>query len=881
MGHYNIFHHCLARLLSSSRCLSTLIPEQSTPTKNIKTFSHIFQQCSDGRALNPGKEAHARMIISGFKPTVFVTNCLIQVYVKCCSLDYAAKVFDGMSEAVRDAVSWNTMIFGYFGCGKMELAQSFFDNMPLRDVVSWNSMISGYLQNSAHQKFVDVLVQMRSKGVAFDRNTFAIVLKACFIMEDFGLGPQIHSLVVKTGFDIDVVTGSALLDMYAKCKKLDCSVQVFSELPEKNWVCWSALIAGCVQNDELVEGLEMFKKMQNAAIGVSQSIYASIFRSCAGLCAYSLGTQLHGHALKAGFGYDVIVGTATLDMYAKCDNMTDARKLFNSLPNHNLQSFNATIVGYVRNGQGSEALWLFLLLMRSDLGFDEISLSGAIGACAEIKGHFEGIQLHGLAVKSNMSSNLCIFNAILDMYGKCRDLNKASFIFNEMVIRDAVSWNAIIAAHEQNENKDATLQLFVSMLNSRMEPDQFTYGSVLKACAGQQALDHGMEIHSRIIKSRMGMDSFVGGALVDMYCKCGMMEEAEKIHYRADEQTMTSWNSIISGFSQQNQSEDAQRFFSQMLEMGVMPDNFTYATVLDSCANLATGGLGMQIHAQIIKEEMQSDAYICSTLVDMYSKCGHMQDSRLMFEKAPKQDPVTWNAMICAYAYHGLGEDALEVFEKMQLQNVKPTRATFVSVLRACAHMGHVEQGLHYFHKMQRGYGLSPQLEHYSCMVDIIGRSGQISEALKLIQEMPFEADAVIWRTLLSICKLHGDVEVAEKATKSILQLDPEDSSAYVLLSNIYADSGMWDEMSKMRRTMKCYKLKKEPGCSWIEVKDGVHPFLVGDKAHPRCEEIYENLALLIGEMKWAGYKPLIHFDEEMEEEDYQDEMLRISVSNA
>lgn len=873
MGLRHTSHRWLTRVsFFSSRLFSVSTQKQTAPTKSFKTFSHIFQDCSIGVALSPGKQAHARLFVSGFVPTVFVSNCLIQMYVKCCSLEYATKVFDGMRQ--RDIVSWNTIIFGYAGCGKIEVARSFFDAMPERDVVSWNSLISGYLQSGEHRKSIDVYFHMGSMGVAFDRTTFAVVLKACSVKEDFGLGIQIHSFVVKMGFDTDVVAGSALLDMYAKCKRLNCSLQVFYELPEKNLVSWSAVIAGCVRNDQFIKGLEMFRKMQKAVIGVSQSTYASVFRSCAGLSAYRLGTQLHGHALKATFGSDVIVGTAMLDMYAKSDSISDARKLFNRMPNHSLQSYNAIIIGYAQNELGFEALQLFWLLRNSGLGFDEISLSGALGACAVIKGHLEGLQIHALSVKSTLRSDICVANAILDMYGKCGCLVEAYHVFEEMEKRDAVSWNAIIAAHEQNENEEETLQLFVSMLHSGIEPDQFTYGSVLKACASQQALNHGREIHSRIIKSAMAMDLFVGGALVDMYCKCGMMEEAETIHYRTEERTMVSWNAIISGFSQQKQSENAQRFFSKMLQMGVNPDNFTYATVLDTCANLTTVGLGMQIHAQIIKQELQHDVFISSTLVDMYSKCGNMQDSHLMFKKSPKHDTVTWNAMICGYAHHGLGEDALRVFESMQLENVKPNHSTFVSVLQACAHIGQVEKGLNYFNSMQSDYGLEPKLEHYSCMVDIIGRSGQVREALRIIEEMPYEADAIVWKTLLSLSKVHGDVEVAEKAASSILQLDPKDSAAYVLLSNSYADSGMWNEMSKIRETMRSNKLKKEPGCSWIEVKDEMNAFFVGDKAHPRCKEIYEKLHLLIDEMKLDGYMPFIHFDEVIEEQEHEEQLI-------
>ncbi|CAK9134056.1 unnamed protein product [Ilex paraguariensis] len=847
--------------------ISTVTPNQTLSYRR-KTFSHIFQECSRQIALHPGRQAHALMVVSGFTPTVFVTNCLIQMYIKCSNLENANKVFDQMPQ--RDIVSWNAMVFGYTSCGNMMVAQSMFDLMPERDVISWNSLISGYLQNGYYRKSVDVFLDMGRVGVVLDRTTFAVILKACSSLEDYELGIQIHGLVVRMGVDYDVVTGSAIVDMYGKCKKFDELLRFFNDMPEKNWVSWSAVIAGCIQNAEFVGGLEMFKEMQREGVGVSQSTYASVFRSCASLSELRFGSQLHAHALKADFGSDSIVGTATLDMYAKCGHLSDARKVFDLLPNHTRQSYNALIIGYARGDQGFAALQLFRLLLRSGLGFDEISLSGGLNACAVIKGHVEGMQVYGLATKSCFWSNVCVANAILDMYGKCRALAEAHRIFDEMEIRDAVSWNAIIAAYEQNENDEQTLSLFVWMLRARKEPDEFTYGSVLKACAGQQALNCGMEIHQRIIKSGMGLDAFVGSALVDMYCKCAKVEEAEKIHDRMEEQTLVSWNAIISGFSLNEQSENSQKFFSRMLEMGVMPDNFTYATVLDTCANLASVGLGKQIHAQVMKQELQSDAFISSTLVDMYSKCGIMLDSRLTFEKAPKRDFVTWNAMICGYAQHGLGEEALEIFEDMQLKGVKPNHATFVAVLRACAHIGLVQKGLHYFDSMLSEYELPPQLEHYSCMIDILGRSGRISDALKLIQNMPFEADDVIWRNLLSTCKIHGNVEVAEQAASSLLQLDPQDSSAYVLLSNIYADAGMWGEVSKMRKVMRYSGLKKEPGCSWIEVKSEVHMFLVGDKAHPRCREIYENLYLLMDEMKWAGYVPDIDFvlhDEEAEDE--------------
>ncbi|KAK4789694.1 hypothetical protein SAY86_016998 [Trapa natans] len=844
------------RTSSSNLCpkdplkLSTFcaVSESPVPFIERKTFSHIFQECSNQKALARGKEAHAQMIISGFIPTVFVENCLMQMYVKCLNLEYARKVFDRIP--LRDIVSWNAMVFGYAGCGMMKAAKDMFDLMLDRDVISWNCLISGFVRNGDYVKSIGLFMEMRWVGVGFDPTTLSIILKASSILEDLMMGVQIHVLAIRMGFHENVVAASALVNMYGKCKQLESSLQLFHEMPVKNMVSWSALIAGYVQSDELIEAIHIFKEMQRVGIGVSQSSYASVLRSSSGLSALGLGSQLHGHALKSNFGADIIVATATLDMYAKCQRLFDAQKLFIMMPKRSLQSYNAIITGYSQCDKGAEALVFFRLLQRSGLGFDEISLSGALSACGIIKGILEGPQVHAVTTKSTFSSSLCVENAILDMYGKCGALKEACSIFDEMERRDAVSWNAIIAAHEQNEDDERTLQLFALMVHSGMEPDEFTYGSVLKACASGQALSCGLAIHNRIVKLGIGGDLFVGSALIDMYSKCAVMEEAEKVHSRLEEKTTVSWNTIISGFALQNQSEEAQKYFTFMLKTGAGPDNFTYATIIDTCANLATISLGKQIHALVLKLKLQEDVYICSTLVDMYSKCGNLKDSRLMFEKAPDRDFVTWNAMISGYSHHGHGEEALEIFESMQCHNVKPNHATFVSVLRACAHMGLLKRGAEYFEMMVNNYRFDPQLEHYCCMVDILGRSGRINEALNLIYQMPFEADAVIWRTLLSACGTHGNIEIAENAARHILQLDPEDSSTYVLLSNIYANIGKWEEVSKMRKVMQCNKLRKEPGCSWIQVKEEVHMFLVGDKAHPRGEEIYEMLDFLISEMR-------------------------------
>ncbi|CAD6268558.1 unnamed protein product [Miscanthus lutarioriparius] len=835
------------------------MPRPPTPAQAgflaTATFSHLYQLCAaPARRPRHGPGcATRRCSCPGLCPPrsspTASSRCMLGAGRRPCTLGVRR-------DAPPNTVSWNTMLTAFAHAGDTGTAASLFGRDAGSGCCVLNALLSGYCQRGMFWDSVGLSIEMARRGVARQ--------------DDASLSCSRHAVAWMTWrlvFRSMRLAGRALVDMYGKCRSLEDALHFFHGMGERNSVSWGAAIAGCVQNEQYMRGLELFVQMQRLGLGVSQPAYASVFRSCAAITCLSTARQLHAHAIKNEFSSDRVVGTAIVDVYAKADSLVDARRAFFGLPSHTVETCNAMMVGLVRTGLGAEAMQLFQFMTRSGIGFDVVSLSGVFSACAEVKGYFQGLQVHCLAIKSGFDVDVCIRNAILDLYGKCKALVEAYLVFQEMEQRDSVSWNAIIAALEQNECYEDTIAHLNEMLRSGMEPDDFTYGSVLKACAGLQSLEYGSVVHGKAIKSGLGLDAFVSSTVVDMYCKCGMITEAQKLHDRIGGQELVSWNSIISGFSLNKQSEEAQKFFLEMLDMGVKPDHFTYATVLDTCANLATIELGKQIHGQIIKQEMLGDEYISSTLVDMYVKCGNMPDSLLMFEKAQKLDFVSWNAMICGYGLHGLGFEALEMFERMQKANVVPNHATFVAVLRACSHVGLLDDGCRYFHLMTSRYKLEPQLEHFACMVDILGRSKGPQEALKFIRSMPLEADAVIWKTLLSICKIRQDVEVAETAASNVLRLDPDDSSVYILLSNVYAESGKWVDVSRTRRLMRQGRLKKEPGCSWIEVQSEMHGFLVGDKVHPRSREVYEMLNNLICEMKLSGYEPASALFAEVDEE--------------
>ncbi|CAA7407756.1 unnamed protein product [Spirodela intermedia] len=854
----------LPRLFSAAAAAAAAM-DLPPATRKRRNFSRIFQECAAQVDLPAGMAAHGRMIISGFLPTFFVANCLLHMYVRCSRLDLAHHLFDHLPH--RDTVTWNILLAGHAHAGAVAAARALFSAMPSRDAVSWNSLISGYSLAGDHHQSLALFSEMRRSGtVGMDRTTVAIVLKSCSAQQHSELGSQLHALAVRAGFDCDVMAGTAIADLYAKCGLLGDSLRLFHGLPEKSPVSWSTAIAACVLNGRLTDSLQIFKRMLRGGLPACQSAYASTFRACAAVPDARSGEQLHAHALKCDFSGDAIVGTAILDMYAKSGELEEAKRAFRLLPERGLQSWNAMVVGLGQSSEHHHSLELFRQMKRTGFGGDEVTFSGVLRACAGAGSAAEGAQVHGLAIKGGLHSDVCVANATADMYGKCGMLEEAYALFDEMPKRDAVSWNAIIAALEQNGRYEEALSHYNQMLRHGFFPDEFTFGSALKACASLQSLHGGEKIHGRVVKAGRGLDPFLGSALVDMYCKCGLLEEALQLHDRLEEQTNVSWNAVISGFSLQRRTEEAQMLFSSMLDLGLKPDSFTYATVLDICANLAIAGLGKQVHGQIAKRRLERDLFVSSTVVDMYSKCGNMEDSLRMFEELQERDVVAWNAMIGGYSQHGLGEEALRIFARMRAEKVNPNQATFVAVLRACAHIGSLEEGMTHFSSMSRDFGVDPQLEHYSCMVDLLGRSGRPREAMELILGMPFEADAVIWRTLLSVCRARGYLEMAEVAAGEVLRLEPEDSAAYVLLSGAYAEAGRWDEVSRLRRTMRERRMKKEPGCSWIEVEGVVRMFLAGDEGRLACRAMCDALDALAGEMKRSGYVPSFSLDPLIEE---------------
>ncbi|GLT59764.1 hypothetical protein SLA2020_325650 [Shorea laevis] len=533
---------------------------------------------------------------------------------------------------------------------------------------------------------------------------------------------------------------------------------------------------------------------------------------------------------------------------------------------------------------------------------DPSLFSHLIHSCISQKSLSLGKQLHSLIIVSGCSRDKFVSNHTLNMYAKFRelqsalalfdvmplknimscnilingylqigDLDGARQVFDEMTERNIATWNAMLAGFIQFEHNEEGLRLFREMREWQFMPDEYALGSVLRGCAGLRVLFAGRQVHGHLIKCGFEVNLVVGSSLAHMYMKCGSLEEGEKVIKSMPIRNVVAWNTLIAGKAQKGCSENILVEYNMMKLSGFWPDKITFVSVISSCSDLATLGQGQLIHAEVIKNGSSSVNGVISSLISMYSKCGCLEGSVKAFSECEEPDTVLWSSMIAAYGFHGQGEEAIKLFEKMEQEELEPNDVTFLSLLYACSHCGLKEKGLKIFDLMQK-YGLKPGVQHYTCVVDLLGRSGCLDKAEVTIRSMPVQADAIIWKTLLSACKIHKKADMAKRVAIEVLRLDPQDSASYVLLSHIHASAKMWQDVSAVRKSMRDRRVKKEPGISWLEIKNKIHQFCIADKFHPQSEEINLYLKELTSDMKLRGYIPdtasVLH-DMDNEEKEY------------
>ncbi|OIV96544.1 hypothetical protein TanjilG_24197 [Lupinus angustifolius] len=534
--------------------------------------------------------------------------------------------------------------------------------------------------------------------------------------------------------------------------------------------------------------------------------------------------------------------------------------------------------GHLQNGDAEASLVLFSKMGRSAVKPNEFTLSTCLKSSGILGILENGMQIHGVCAKSNFERVLVVGNSIIDMYSKCGRISEAARMFNAMPVRNLISWNSMIAAYSHERNGEEALTLFRQMQEKGEVPDDYTYSSTLKACSCLGAIGEGAQIHASLLRQGFPYlaQSTIAGALVDLYVKCSRIDEARKVFDRIEQKNVISWTTLILGYAEEDNLPEAMELFQKLRESRHKVDGFVLSSLVGVFADLALVQQGKQMHAYTIKVPYGFDISVANSVLDMYMKCGLTDQADALFREMPARNVVSWTVMITGYGKHGIGKKAVELFSEMKVDGIEPDSVTYLAVLTACSHSGLIKEGQQYLSSLCSNQQIKPQVEHYACIVDLLGRAGRIKEAKDLIEKMPLKPNVGIWQTLLSACRKHGDVEMGKQVGEILLRLDGNNPVNYVMLSNIYADAGHWKESEQIRETVKRKGLKKEAGRSWVEIDKEIHIFYNGDGNHPLIEKIHQVLKDVEKRMKEEiGYVHNVHFALHDVEEESKVESLR------
>lgn len=564
--------------------------------------------------------------------------------------------------------------------------------------------------------------------------------------------------------------------------------------------------------------LNILAQLQENGFLRKPEISSKIISTCAKVGSYSLGVQMHAHVIKVGFSSNVYVFSALVDMYGKCGVILLAHRLFDEMPQRNSVTWNSLISGYLDTLFPAAAIGLFIEMQSAGMSLSEYSISAALGGCAQLQDAGLGSQVHALSLKLGFTFNVVVGTGLIDMYSKCFKVEASRRVFNGMTEKNIRSWTSMISGYAQNELPAEAMMILREMLRLGVKANYVTYTSLLSSFCCPEDLDNCREIHSLIVREGFESNSYVMVSLLTVYseCSCGL-DDFHNICSTITEWDQISWNAVIAGYSNLGEGEEALIWFSNMRQAGFILDVFTYVSVLKAVGIITALKGGKQIHNLVLKAGYASNICVQNGLVSMYAKCGDLTDAHEVFLSMDERDLVSWNSLLTGYAYHGYGKEAVKLFEEMRKSGVKPNLTTFLSVLSACSHFGLLDKGLEYFELMKNDHSLPPpNTEHYACVVDLYGRAGCLQEAEAFINNMPIKPGPTVFKALLSAAQVHGNKEIAVQSARRLVELCPNDPATYIVLANVLATEGNWNDAANVRKLMCDRGVRKKPGSSWV-----------------------------------------------------------------
>lgn len=829
------------------------------------------------------RQVHAELVRLGSKPDGYAGTILVNSYVKCGQLLDARHVFDTMDK--RNVVLWNAMIMGYARLGEGEEALHLYAKMQEEGLVPNDRTFVGALKACSS---MTVREEWSEAGGI-------LVKKRCLMQVR-----AIHSHLLQSRHSSVIFVETMLVDVYSKCGSLVDARNAFERMSQRNVVSWTAMIFGFAQQGEGELALQFYVEMQQEGVAPNKQTFLGVLKACSTLAAVQQRANeiddillrrrcldharaIHLHALQTGLEIDRSIGNMLIDVYVKCGNMADARSIFEKMPHRDLLCWNAMITGYTRFGEAEKALVSYIRMQEAGVIPDGRTFFSALKACsvsAAVEGNEATVkqvkkqcldrarEIHGQMQKGGCEMSLSLQTLLVDVYAKCGSMVDARLVFEEMPCHDVVSWTSMILGYAQMAEGEMALQFYREMKQEGVVPDDRAFVGALKACSslatagqghrvvGEYVLERYAKvvraIHSDAVGGGMEFNVFVATMLVDAYARCGSLEDARHVFETIPHRSVASWNAMIMGYSQCDKGDEALRLYTRMGNEGVVPTDRTFVAALKACGSVTGLKMGMQIHAEIQRNGLAtSGLYVQTALVDMYGKCGSMEHAQQVFDTMAVKDVAAWNALIAGYCHQG---ESMVVFDLLQLMRrdcVHPDRVTFLSVLSVCSHCGLVEMGSKLFVSMSCDYGITPSMDHYTCLVDLLGRAGHLDRAMAVVKLMPSEPDGAVWLTVMCACLKWSNVEVGRQAFDAAVRLNETATAAYVLMANIYAAAHRWTDSKNIQSLRVRLGAWKLPGQSyWTNTYGDVCEFSAEDAEHPdslvvhaKLRELYVKLA--------------------------------------
>ncbi|KAK6117190.1 hypothetical protein DH2020_049069 [Rehmannia glutinosa] len=749
------------------------------------------------------------------------------------------------------------------------------------------------IPSATYPPILNTRIQIQSEPILDKLNPKTGSLKSCKSLQEI---KQLHGQLTKQGLIGNSAILTKLIAKYSEMgssESLEYAQKAFKIFKHNREDCsssitylYNSLIRGNSVAGDFREAILLYVDMLSDGVEPDNYTFPFVLSACAKSLNLFEGIQFHGSTVKMGYHGDVFVSNSLVYYYGECGETDSARKVFDEIRERNVVSWTSLICGYARRDRHQEAVSLFFKMVEEGIEPNEVTIVSVISACAKFGDKDLAERVLDYVGGSGLKFNAVMVNALVDMYMKCGAADKAMQLFHECRDRNLVLYNTVMSNYVKLGKAKEALDVFCEMLEFGPKPDRVTILSVITSSAELGDFRFGMQCHAYVLRNGLENWDNIGNSLIDMYTKSGKQEWACRVFDQMSNKTIVSWNSLLAGFARNGDVESAQGVFDEMPERnivswntmigalvqqsffrdaievfhcmqneGIIADDVTMVSVALACGYLGALDLAKWTYNYIEKHGIQCNTRLSTSLVDMFGRCGDTQSAMKVFDKMKERDVSAWTAAIGAMAMGGNGKRAVELFYEMLRQEIVPDAVVFSAVLTACSHTGLVEQGMHIFDSMEK-HGITPHIVHYGCIVDLLGRAGLLNEALDFINTMPMDPNGEIWSAFLGACRIYKNEKMATHAAEMITKSANDKTGIQVLLSNIYAYAGKWDDVAKVRLHMKAKGMKKIPGSSSIEVNGVVHEFTSGDESHP------ENgvTALMLHEMtcrlRDAGYVP-------------------------